>query len=413
MPILPLAAYISASVAVGFVVTLFLTRFLRDGARTWGLLDEPLEERKIHTQTTPTGGGLAIAFGVAAGAVVLAMNDGTAPVIDAPLFWVGAVLMLGAGYWDDRFSLDPKGKFLFQVIAAYLLLHGGVYVDLSPFSATLGGPYSQALFSIPLSILWVVGVINAVNLIDGLDGLATGIVGIAFFSCALLFGMNGSLGLMGFGLMVVGPLVAFLVFNFKPASIFMGDCGSLFLGYLLAAYTLQAPMHVDPFIALLIPPMLIGLPILDMVVAIARRVMSERGVFAPDSKHIHHRLVEEGTERSAVLVLYGIGIWFGSAALLMGVLSTLWGYGLAAGTLVLAGLLVWRLGCLEPIPAEPTLPVPRADRPVLSAWNPNSPVPNGSAHRKAGTTNGAEKPQDERSDGAGQVPHREEPLIDP
>jgi UDP-GlcNAc:undecaprenyl-phosphate GlcNAc-1-phosphate transferase len=341
------------------------------------------------------------------------MNDGTAPVIDAPLFWVGAVLMLGAGYWDDRFSLDPKGKFFLQIIAAYLLLHGGVYVDLSPFSATLGEPYSQALFSIPLSILWVVGVINAVNLIDGLDGLATGIVGIAFFACALLFGMNGSLGLMGFGLMVVGPLVAFLVFNFKPASIFMGDCGSLFLGYLLAAYTLQAPMHVDPIIALLIPPMLIGLPILDTVVAIARRVMSERGIFAPDSRHIHHRLVEEGTERSAVLVLYGVGIWFGSAALLMGVLSTPWGYGLAAGTLVLAGLLVWRLGCLEPIPAEATVPVPPADRPVLSAWNPNSPAPNGSAHREAGTTNGAENPQDERSDEAGQVPHREEPLIHP
>ncbi len=261
--------------------------------------------------------------------------------------------MLGTGLWDDKHGLDPKGKFFLQLIAAYLLLHAGAYLQVAelPFVEE-GSEIGLALYSIPLSIIWVVGVINAVNLIDGLDGLATGVIGIAFLACAALFGVKGELGLMAVGITMACVLLGFLPYNFNPASIFMGDSGSLFLGYLLAGYTLQGSLHSDPVLALLILPVLLGVPVLDTGMAILRRLVSDRTVFAPDRSHIHHRLVEKGSERTAVMTLYLVGAWFGSAAFLMGILPVVWGYALAGGTAAVALVWAWRLGCLAPIPAE-------------------------------------------------------------
>ncbi|WP_239498300.1 MraY family glycosyltransferase [Salinibacter ruber] len=354
----PLFLGLVGSVVAGFLVTVLLTGLVCEQAPRLGLLDRPTQARKVHRRVTPTGGGIAIAAGLAVGLGVLWGFWGSFPgAVQSLSFWVGAAIMLATGYWDDKHALDAKAKFAFQLVAAYLLLHSGTILPLSGGHAdalspdVVAGalPFSEALYIIPLSMLWIVGIINAVNLIDGLDGLATGIIGIAFLACAALFGVKGEIALTAVGIVMAGALVGFLPHNFKPATIFMGDSGSLLLGYLLAGYTLQGPLHTDPVLALLILPVLLGVPILDTGTAIVRRFASARTIFAPDRRHVHHRLVDRGTEQGAVLTLYGVGAWFGSAAVLMGVLPAVWGYLLAGGTAVVAVVWAWRLGCLIPV----------------------------------------------------------------
>ena len=345
------------SAIAGFLVTFLLTRGFRRGAQYVGLLDWPTEDRNVHLGAVPTGGGLAVAGGVIAAVAVFFVFLGRLPgAMQTIPFWMGALLMLGTGLWDDKYGLDPKGKFALQLASAYLLLHAGVYLQGAggPFAG--GSGESWALYTVPLSLIWVVGVINAVNLIDGLDGLATGVIGIAFLACAALFGMKGDLELMAAGIVMTAVLVGFLPYNFNPASIFMGDSGSLFLGYLLAGYTLQGSFHSDPLLALLVLPVLLGVPVLDTGTAIVRRLASDRTVFAPDRSHIHHRLVERGAERTAVLTLYLVAAWFGSAAFLMGILPAAWGYALAGGTVAIALVWVWRLGCMVPVSSERSPP---------------------------------------------------------
>ena len=365
---------LAGSAVVGFLGTALLTRVIRGGAHQFGLLDRPTQIRNSHLEATPTGGGLAIAGGIIVAVATLFAIQGSLPgMMTALPFWGGAFLMLGAGLWDDKYDLDPKGKFVLQLTAAYLLLHAGVYLQVDGFSFAGGSGVDWALYSVPLSMIWVVGIINAVNLIDGLDGLATGVVGIAFLACAALFGVKGELGLTAVGIVMVGALVGFLPYNFNPASIFMGDSGSLLLGYLLAAYTLQGSLHADPILALLILPVLLGIPVLDTGVAIVRRLASDRTVFAPDRSHIHHQLVQGASERTAVLVLYGVGAWFGSAAFLMGILPAEWGYALAAGTGAVALVWVWRLGCFAPIPAKET--PPESTQPATGETMSNGKLP--------------------------------------
>jgi len=343
---------LAGSIIVAFATTSIGTDFIRHYAGLWGILDEPTEKRKIHATAMPTGGGLAIAAGIALGAAVLYAFHGSLLTVNASLFWIGAILMLGVGLWDDLQGLDAKPKFALQIVAAYLLLHAGSGIDINGLIDADLDAYTEALFVIPISILWVVGIINAVNLIDGLDGLAGGVLAIAFFCCAVLFAIQGAFGLMAFGVMIAGALGAFLMYNFKPASIFMGDSGSLFLGYLLAAYTLQGPLHPDPSMAFVVPVLLLGVPILDTATAIVRRLLSERALFAPDKKHIHHQLVQQGSEKSAVLILYLVGAWFGSAAILTAVLPAIWGYAMAGTTAVLAFAWSWRIGSLVPASLE-------------------------------------------------------------
>lgn len=349
----PVIFSLAGSVLVGFLVTILFTRTVLRRAPQWNLFDRPTEERKSHSRAMPTGGGIAIAAGVLAGVAVLYNTQvGLPSAMQTLPFWLGASLMLGAGFWDDKYGLGPKSKFLLQFVAAYLLLHAGVHLEISGFSFIDGNGFGGGLYSIPLTILWVIGVTNSVNLIDGLDGLATGVIGIAFLACAALFGVRGNLELLGVGIVMVGVLGGFLWYNFNPASIFMGDSGSLFLGYLVAAYTLQGTLHPDPLLTLLVLPILLGVPVLDTGVAIMRRVVSRRSIFAPDQHHIHHQLVKNGSERRAALFLYLVGAWFGSAALLMGILPVAWGYVLASATVIVALGWAQQLGCLTPVPSS-------------------------------------------------------------
>ena len=356
---------------IGFLITLtftvLLTPIVRRLALQRGWVDRPDGQRKLHARTIPAVGGLAIAAGVSVGLAYLHGVQDLLPFgfeLPPPVLWVGAFAMVAAGFYDDTRGLGFKGKFLVQVFAAYTLLYAGYRVDLSSLLPLGSDPYVHALISIPITVLWIVGIINAVNLMDGLDGLAAGLVLIAFACLALVFGLNGQVGLVTVAVIMGGALVGFLLYNFNPASIFMGDSGSMFLGYMLATYALEGKGHADPGLALLVPAVALGLPILDTTLSIVRRASEQKAVSAPDSDHIHHRLVRIWSHRRAVLILYAAAAVFGTAAVMMSMLSPLYSVGVLVIVTLLAVLGISQLKylrrsygspALEPLslPAEP------------------------------------------------------------
>jgi UDP-GlcNAc:undecaprenyl-phosphate GlcNAc-1-phosphate transferase len=312
-----------AGFLVAFGTTALLTPIVRRLAIDQDWVDQPDGHRKLHVNVVPAVGGIAIAFGFAFGLAYLHAVRTLLPFeVQFPpaALWAGGLVIVASGFYDDVRGLGFKGKLAVQIVVAYALLHAGYRIDVAWVPFISDDLYSQALLSIPLTLLWIVGVINAVNLLDGLDGLAAGVSLIAFASLGLVFGLNGEVGLVMIALVATGALAGFLLFNFNPASIFMGDSGSLFLGYLLATYTLAGTGHANPWVALALPAVALGLPLVDTALSIARRFFERKSICAPDRDHIHHRLTRTLSHRDAVLVLYAVALSFGVAALLMSVL---------------------------------------------------------------------------------------------
>ena len=340
-----LLATVGAVVAFG--LTTLVTPAVRRTALRLAWTDRPDGYRKLHKAPTPSAGGIAIFAGAAVATALVLWAAGELGVKGAalhPVAFVGALAMVVVGAYDDVRGLGFKVKFVVEIVVAYMLLHAGYRIDVSALPFIGSDVYLGALYSIPLTVLWVVGVINAVNLIDGIDGLASGVVAIAFASMALAFGIRGDLPLVLVALVFVGALMGFLVHNFNPASIFMGDSGSLFLGYVLAVYTLSSPANADPALAPVVPLLALGFPLLDTSLSMARRVAERREMFSPDRDHIHHRLADRMPVRHAVAVLYLVSAGFGVLAV---VASSAGGVGVAltvaAGVALAAGLIV-RLG---------------------------------------------------------------------
>ncbi|ARA94463.1 hypothetical protein AWN76_015740 [Rhodothermaceae bacterium RA] len=340
-----------ASLFVAFVAALVLIPRIIRMAMDRGWVDRPDGERKLHDQPTPALGGLAIAAGAVIGFVVLYAgwalfgHPASGPAVLHPTFWVGMLVVVGVGVYDDLYDVSPKAKFLVQLAAAYLLLHGGYRLDLStlPLFEALD-PYQRALYEIPLTLLWVVGVINAVNLIDGLDGLAGGLAVIGLMTLGAIFGLNGHWDVTLLILPLIGAILGFLWHNFNPASIFMGDTGSLLLGYVLAAYSLQAEVAVEPALTLLVPAVVLGVPIMDTTLSILRRLASGRSVFAPDHDHLHHRLRARFSVRTAVYILYVAAGLLGLAAAVMSQLPLGAGLLLFGSVVVMGASGLWSLG---------------------------------------------------------------------
>ncbi len=341
---------------VAFGTTGLLTPIVRRLAIEKNWVDHPDGQRKLHATIVPAVGGIAIAIGFAVGLAYLhAVRDLFGFDVQFPplALWAGAIVIVASGFYDDVRGLGFKGKFAVQVIVAYGLLHAGYRIDLSGLPFVGDDPYTHALLSMPVTLLWIVGVINAVNLLDGLDGLAAGVALIAFASLGLIFGLNGELGLVLIALVITGALAGFLLFNFNPASIFMGDSGSLFLGYLLATYSLSSPGHVNPWLALVIPAVVLGLPLLDTALSIARRFFGQQAIFAPDRDHIHHRLTRTFSHRQAVLVMYAAALSFGTAAVTMSVLAPVYSLAIIGIVLGVTGVALNRLKYLRRSYVEP------------------------------------------------------------
>lgn len=336
----------------GFVTSLALTPVISRLATRHGWLDRPDGRRKLHTAPVPRIGGIsvyasfALAFGILVFAAPQAVSDGPG-VANAYLHLLlacGAVALIGL--LDDLVGVSPWAKILVQTLAAlYLYIHGyQVRLLTNPFGGTLSLDY----LALPLTVIWFVGMSNAFNLIDGLDGLAAGV---AFFATISLFAASALSEHWATAFLAAalgGALLGFLRYNFNPASIFLGDCGSLFVGFALAAFAITGSMKRSAAIAVAVPLLALALPIFDVMVSVLRRIIRGSELFVADRDHIHHRLLHLGlTPRRAVVILYGCAAVLASLSLVTaaGPVQALW----AAIAIVM--LLAWaglsRLGYAE------------------------------------------------------------------
>jgi UDP-GlcNAc:undecaprenyl-phosphate GlcNAc-1-phosphate transferase len=303
-----------AAFAVALVAAGLLTPVIRGAAHDAGLLDEP-DGRKVHETPIPRLGGVAIAaafyLGIAA-ALVVARAAGSPLSLETghlPAILVGAALIAAIGVLDDLQGMRARVKLSGQVVVALVAFGLGLSID------RLDGPWgsvSLGAWALPLTVAWLVAVINAVNLIDGLDGLASGVALTALAAFFLIASAGGAtpptLIVLAAG---AGGAIGFLRYNLHPASIIMGDTGSMFLGYLLAAaaisLTQTGPIGVAPWV----PLVALGVPLGDMLWTVVRRVVAGEPVFVADRRHIHHRLLELGLSQRTVAML----LWLVSAAL--------------------------------------------------------------------------------------------------
>jgi UDP-GlcNAc:undecaprenyl-phosphate GlcNAc-1-phosphate transferase len=311
---------ILAILGMAFLLALSLTPPIREIARRRGVLDQPDGWRKRHPIPVPRLGGVAVylAF-VAALAGYLWLARAAvwhAELTEAYLsLVVASTAVMLVGLLDDLVGVRPLAKILVQAAAGVYLYGNGYRIELlsNPFGETLAlGP-----LSLPLTLLWLVGMSNALNLIDGLDGLAAG-VGLFAASAsfvAALVNERWEIALLCAAL--AGALLGFLRYNFAPASIFLGDCGSLFLGFVLAALAVRGSMKSSTAIAIFVPLLALALPILDTAMAVLRRMLRRRGLFEPDAEHIHHRMLRQGlTPARVAFTLYGVAALFGALSLL-------------------------------------------------------------------------------------------------
>ncbi len=314
----------------GFAVTYALTLLLMRIATRIGAVDKP-GERRIHRAPTPKLGGLAIFFSLALTLTLAGIChiDIARDLLSAKslAIFVGIGVMLLLGVYDDLLHASWMWKFAFQIVAACIVIREGLVI------ANITNPLAPMTFKLPVmvgfffTIVWLVGITNAVNLSDGLDGLATGIVMIVSAvtfanSLHLMQTRPEQYGLFVFpavtSICVLGSTVAFLKFNFYPARIFLGDTGSLFLGFLIACTAVRSSQISTTTVAFVVPIIALGLPILDTALVFLRRTARRKNPFRADLDHIHHKMIESGLSHpQVVLVLYGFCILLGIAALVL------------------------------------------------------------------------------------------------
>jgi UDP-GlcNAc:undecaprenyl-phosphate GlcNAc-1-phosphate transferase len=286
------------------------------------LFDEVQSGRKIHNRPIPRLGGVAIvgAFYVPLLVLGLASETVGALLFRQPDLMMGLLVSGGViallGVYDDVRGADATKKLFVQLALALGLYRMGVRIE----AITLPFGYAVELgpAALPFTVAWIVGIINAVNLIDGMDGLAGGVALFAVGSIFVMALYRGDAFMMVLMACLGGGVLGFLVYNFNPASIFMGDTGSMFLGLVLAVSAIQTNLKSGTTVAILVPVLVLGLPIADTLLAMGRRAVRGRPLFSADKEHIHHRLLALGlSQRKAVLVLYGACVVFACAALLL------------------------------------------------------------------------------------------------
>ncbi len=333
---------------VALFITFILTPVVKNFAVRIGAVDKP-DARKVHHGLIPRLGGLAIYAGFM-GSVIFTIGF----TYEMAGIMIGATCLVLVGIADDILSLPARVKLLGQIVsAAILVLFFGVNIDWVnlPYFGIVTFP---AIISIPLTIFWIIGFVNTVNLIDGLDGLAAGIATIASIAIALLAFQMGQWVSAAAMVAMTGACLAFLQYNFNPAKIFMGDTGSMFLGYVIGAVSVMGSMKTAAAAVLIVPLVALAVPITDTVLAIVRRKHSGVPVFSPDKNHLHHRLLAKGlTQKQVVLIMYALTAFFSCMALL--VIHVRPFIGTAVIILALIVFILWarKLGVLKEVVPSP------------------------------------------------------------
>lgn len=303
------------SFAVALIVSYFMTPSVKRFAMHVGAIDVPSEGRRIHDHPIPRMGGLAIFFGFVVS--MLLFVSFTPQVLGLLL---GALIIAVMGAVDDIVNLRPWIKLSIQIIAALVAIRCGIMFTAvsNPNFLSDIGTIPIGAFSIPLTVVWIVGCTNAVNLIDGLDGLAVGVSGISSLTMLIvsLFVADPNTSFILAAL--CGACVGFMPFNLNPAKIFMGDVGSQFLGFVLACVSVMGLFKLHTVITFLVPVLAMAIPLADTVFAFFRRIVHGQSPFHADKGHFHHRLLAMGlNQKQAVAVLYGISAVMGLVAVLL------------------------------------------------------------------------------------------------
>jgi UDP-GlcNAc:undecaprenyl-phosphate/decaprenyl-phosphate GlcNAc-1-phosphate transferase len=337
---------------IPMVLSLIATPAIIRLAKRIGAVDKP-DDRKVHKSPIPRLGGasIALAFGATAvSARLLFPEIPLPPQVNWYLVGASMILITGVGTWDDMHPVSAGRKFLAQVVVASLVYWSGLRLSGFDFPLFAVEHVDLGLLSYPATILWIVGITNAINLIDGLDGLASGITLVALGTIYAVAANEGNTLIALTAITLAGAVAGFLRYNFYPARVFLGDSGSLFLGFALSILALIIWSDHAKGFTLIIPSVVLALPIADTSLAVIRRYLRThlgahpereitmpnfRSLFLPDRSHIHHRLIALGlSHRDAVLLLYGVSGLLGISAYLMHVHRD------SVGTLVLVLVLI-------------------------------------------------------------------------
>ena len=337
----------------GLLSAFVLTRSVRDFAVSHGWVAVPTQERHMHSSPLPRLGGVAIFLSFCCCMAIAGIWSMRHPSTRNPLFlrtiatiFVPATIVFLLGVYDDLRGVGPYVKFTVQGIAGALLYAGGLRIVNIP--VLFGDRVLPWYFGLAMTVIWVIAITNAFNLIDGLDGLAAGS---ALFSTMVAFVvalLHGQPLVEIMTIALAGAILGFLRYNFNPATIFLGDSGSLLIGFLLSALALHGAEKAPTIVAVAIPIVSFGLPILETVLSVIRRLISGRPVFTADHEHIHHKLLQHGmTHRQVVILLYGVSAGFAMLSLFL-----LWPTGSSLGlVLAVLGVGIWigvqHLGYLE------------------------------------------------------------------
>lgn len=357
-----LKAFITA-----FLITLVLTPVAIKVAPKIGAMDIPKDNRRMHKKPIPRFGGIAMFFGIIAAILLFVPMDSQLMGLV-----IGAVLIFILGLVDDFKNLRPKIKFAGQIVCAvivwfYTLRINGMANFLGFGPAYIRFPDWLSLF---VTVFWIVGITNAVNLVDGLDGLAGGVTCIACLSSAYLSNYTGRTEAVVMMLAIAGATIGFLIYNFNPAKIIMGDAGSLLLGFLLATVSLYgvSPTKSVTLFSAVVPVLILFLPIFDTSYAIFRRAINHRPIMEADKGHLHHRIMALGFgQKRTVLALYSIsGI--------MGIAGVVWTMKMKLEALVLSVIAMTLIVCFlgigfEPVKKEENEPETQASEPAVPTEN--------------------------------------------
>ena len=303
-----------AAILFSFLFAFALTPLARKLALRLGCLDVPDGKRKMHRTPTPYFGGLSILIGFAVSALFFSLL--TVGMIAREIF----VMMLGGtgicfvGLWDDMYDIRPQYKLLAQIaVATFAVLLGGRIEYTTVWGVTL----SLGVFSVPVTVFWIVLIINAVNLIDGLDGLAGGVCAMESFALFVMSLVMGNPVCAVASAAICGAALGFLPYNLNGATIFMGDAGSMLIGYIMACISVFGLFKAQALFSIVVPALIFALPVMDTVFAFCRRIASGKNPFRADKQHLHHKLIDNGfSPCQSVLAIYVASVVFCIASVL-------------------------------------------------------------------------------------------------
>lgn len=330
---------------VSTVLSVIFTPIVKKIALKLQIIDVPEGDRRIHNKPMPLLGGLSIYFSFI---ITLLLKGGNLTRAEMGLV-LGATIIVIGGFLDDKFDIKPRYKLIFQIAAALILIIYGVKIVLitNPFSS-LYQFTNVGIMSIPLTIIWVVGITNALNLIDGLDGLASGIGLISSLTILIIALLNNRYEATVLAIILCGSILGFLPYNFNPASIFMGDTGAQLLGFLLASISIEGAIKSAAAFSIAVPILALGIPIYDTLFAVIRRKINGKPIMQADRGHLHHRLLDMGfSQKQAVGTMYAISAVLGSFSIIAMEINAQLSYFLLAIIMVVLVFIAWRAGFFE------------------------------------------------------------------